>query len=353
MHEGSSQAARTPMARRPTITDLAAKAGVSVATVDRVLNARTPVRTETARRVHEAAAAIGYHAAGLLRERLRAELPFVRLGFLLQRPDQAFFQAFGRELLAACEGARDIRIRPEVAFLESQQPAEVAPRLAALGARSDAVAAVAIEHPAVDAVVADLKARGVRVFALVSDFAPGARDGYLGLDNRKVGRTAAWTIARIAPAPGKVALFVGSHRFLGHEMREIGFRTFFREAAPDFTVLDTLVNLETPALAHEATLGLLHRHPDLAGLYVAGGGMEGVIAALREEGMAGRLVAVCNESTADTRAALADGIMTLVVATPLERLCRELVAQMTRALRDGAADATVFLPFDILVAENI
>ncbi|TIU74187.1 MAG: LacI family DNA-binding transcriptional regulator, partial [Mesorhizobium sp.] len=40
------------MAKRPTITDLARTSGVSVATVDRVLNNRLPVREETARRVY-------------------------------------------------------------------------------------------------------------------------------------------------------------------------------------------------------------------------------------------------------------------------------------------------------------
>ena len=45
--------------RRPTIADLAQAAGVSVATVDRVLNGRLPVRSETARKVSEAAERIG------------------------------------------------------------------------------------------------------------------------------------------------------------------------------------------------------------------------------------------------------------------------------------------------------
>ncbi len=42
-----------------------------------------------------------------------------------------------------------------------------------------------------------------------------------------------------------MAIFVGSHRFHGHELREIGLRSYFRENAPDFTVMETLVNLET------------------------------------------------------------------------------------------------------------
>ena len=71
------------MAKRPTITDLARISGVSVATVDRVLNNRLPVREETARRVYEAATGIGYHAAGLIKQRMRQELPEYRLGFRL------------------------------------------------------------------------------------------------------------------------------------------------------------------------------------------------------------------------------------------------------------------------------
>ncbi|SDZ47366.1 LacI family transcriptional regulator, partial [Jannaschia faecimaris] len=43
------------MANRPTIADLARAAGVSTATVDRVLNGRLSVRAETARKVQDAA----------------------------------------------------------------------------------------------------------------------------------------------------------------------------------------------------------------------------------------------------------------------------------------------------------
>ena len=87
------------------------------------------------------------------------------------------------------------------------------------------------------------------------------REGYVGLNNRKAGRTAAWMIAKTSKRPGKVAVFVGSHRFHGQEMREIGFRTYFREYAPEFELVETMVNLEARRIAHEATLDLLQRYP--------------------------------------------------------------------------------------------
>ncbi|MFZ0206355.1 MAG: helix-turn-helix domain-containing protein, partial [Roseiarcus sp.] len=55
------------MSKRPTVADLAEAAGVSIATVDRVLNARHRVREPTAERVLGAAEAIGFHAAPLLK----------------------------------------------------------------------------------------------------------------------------------------------------------------------------------------------------------------------------------------------------------------------------------------------
>ncbi len=92
--------------RRPTISDLAKASGVSVATIDRVLNGRHRVREETARRVYEAAQSIGYHAVGLLRQRVFEDLPQYRLGFVLQKPSQPFYQSFAKEIGAAAAGGR-------------------------------------------------------------------------------------------------------------------------------------------------------------------------------------------------------------------------------------------------------
>lgn len=343
------------MARRPTISDLAAQAGVSVATVDRVLNGRHPVREETANRVLQAANAIGFHAAALIEQRLRPALAQYRLGFILQKPGQYFYREFAREIGVAASAVAGCRIVPVIDHATSQAPLDLAAKLTDMARKVDAVAMVAPDHPTLAAAVEAVRGKGVPVYSLLSDFATGVRDGYFGVSNRKVGRTAAWIIAKTAKAPGKVALFVGSHRFQGHELREIGFRSYFREHAPEFQVLDTMVNLETRQIAHEATIDLLHRHADLAGLYVAGGGMEGAILALREEGRSGHPIAVVNEITPDTRSALTDGVVAMAIATPLPELCREVVGAMVRRLSGEGAEAPgeTFLPFDIYLPENI
>lgn len=76
--------------KRPTITDVANAAGVSVATVDRVLNGRLPVREETSRRVFEAAEKIGFHATNIIRQRMLADLPSYNLGIILRKNGTPF-----------------------------------------------------------------------------------------------------------------------------------------------------------------------------------------------------------------------------------------------------------------------
>lgn len=343
------------MARRPTMSDVARVAGVSVATVDRVLSGRHPVRAETAQKVYEAAQRTGFHALAAIKQRLLTHLPEYRLGFVLHKEKQAFYQAFAAELERAVRAASGVRARMILAFSPSQAPNEVAELIEAVGRKVHALAATAVDHHAVTTAVTALKARGVPTFSLLSDYAHGVRESYVGTDNLRVGRTAAWLVAKTARRGGKVAIFVGGHRWHGHELRETGFRSYFRQHAPGFEVLDTLINLETRQLTYEATLDLLARHPDLVGFYCAGGGMEGAIAALRETRQPDDLAVVVNEVTPESRAGLLDRYVTALLATPLPRLCADLVDLMTTRIQHGPAQTPGqhFLRAEIHVPESV
>lgn len=343
------------MARRPTIHDVAREAGVSTATVDRVLNAREKVREDTARRVYEAARLVGYHATPLIGQRVQMDLPRLRLGVVLHKEKQAFYQTFKAELERAVTNATGLRASVVIEFASSQTPADFAALMDGLADRVDAVAATAVTHPEVTEAVIRLNARGIPCFALLNDFGQGVRQNYLGLNNMKIGRIAAHMIAVSSHQSGKIAVFVGGYRWHGHELRETGFRSYFREYAPQFAVLDTLVNLETRQLTYEATLDLLNRHPDLRGIYCAGGGMEGAIAALVEVRRPGEVTLIVNELTPESRAALVSRYVGMVIATPLGRLCSDLIALAAEAVRDGIApvQGQHFLPPDLYLPESV
>ncbi|MDY8109178.1 LacI family DNA-binding transcriptional regulator [Fulvimarina sp. 2208YS6-2-32] len=324
--------------RQPTIADVARAAGVSVATVDRVLSGRAKVRDETARKVQTAATTIGYHGANAIRQRILAGRPKLRLGLLLQKERHAFYQELKQEFEKQCHRMVDREVRVVTRFATSTRLEELAELLHGFRGHVDAVAATGIDHHEVTAGVAELRQAGIPTFSMLSDFAQGVRESYFGLNNLRVGRTAGWLISKVADRPGKVGIFIGAHRYHGHELRETGMRSYFREYAPEFQLLDGQINLETRDLTYEATSHLLERHDDLVGLYVAGGGMEGAIAAFERYGAFRRCALFVNELTPESHRGLQNRTVSIVFGTPLQQLVAELLLLATSTVDTGPAE---------------
>ena len=217
------------------------------------------------------------------------------------------------------------------------------------------MAVVSVDHPRVSEAIATLRARGVPTFAILTELGAEAGAPYIGRDNRKEGRTAAWLIAKAARRPGKVGIIVGSHRFLCQETAEISFRAYLRENAPEFTPLEPLVNLGEPRIAYAATQDMIATHPDLVGLYICGGGKEGVIAGARDEPRSRGLAIICNELTPAARAGLIDGVLTAVISTPTPLLAQCAVAAMAAAIvaPEEAVPSPVFVPFELYLPTNV
>jgi len=319
---------------RPSVADVARRAGVSVATVDRVINARAPVKLKTAVRVREAAETLGFHAASLIRQRSEPDKPGMTLGFILQRHSVQFYGALGTALSDATQSDPLIHGVPIVEYLEDLTPAFVAERIRLMGARVDAIGLVAADHPHVSKAISDVRDLGKPVVALLSDLSAPARAAYVGVDWRKTGRTVGWAMTNLTRRDGDVAIIIGSHRYLATEACEISFRTYVRENAPHLRLLETLVNFEEPRLAYQGTLDLLQKAPNLVGIYMVGGGVEGVMAALRESDATKRIKTICHDLTDDTREGLIDGVLDFVIHQP-----REVLAMATvRALKNAVAD---------------
>lgn len=340
---------------RVTISDLAREAGVSVATVDRVLNGRLKVREETARRVHEAAQRIGYHGVNAIRRRILADLPEIHVGVILQKERHAFYREFARQIEARMMMDASHRLRATIRFAETTLPGELAEMIRAMSGKVHAVAATGLDHHEVTAAVTDLRTRGIPTYSLLSDFAQGVRESYIGVNNLKVGRAVGWLLSKLAKRPGKIGVFIGGHRFHGHELRETGVRSSLREYAPEFELLNPQINLEARQITYEATLEMLENHRDLVGIYCAGGGMEGAIAALRESGRAGEVVLIVNELTEETRLALQDRTVSIVISSPLTAICEELATVIARTAEHGMAETPGqrFLPFQIWTPESL
>lgn len=343
--------------RRPTIAQLAEAAGVSVATVNRILGDSGTVRPATIERVRDAAARIGFYGLGVIEARKQQALPRYRLGFLLQQSSRELYRLFGEKIVEAAGRRRAEKIEPLVDFVDELEPANIAERLGAMGERCDAVAVIAGDHPLISQKISALREAGVPVVAYITDLAATDRAGYVGLDNWKLGRTAAWFIAQTTHGAGRVAPFIGNHRYQCQDISDASFRSYMREHAPHLQVDDSRPTHEEPLEAYRIVSDLLATTEDLRGIYVAGGGISGVLRALREapgERRRGVRV-VCRDIGPETRKGLTEGLITAALCHPLQQTSDELIDTMILALggRSGGAILQRTVPLEIITPESV
>lgn len=340
---------------RPTIRDLAEKAGVSIATVNRVLAGQGGVSVAKRERVESAAADIGFYGLGAIQQRNVASRPKYRFGILLLQPHRPFYQLTAAALRAAANAVEDADVELRIEFLEDLSPQNTANRAIELARDCQAIGVTAAVHPVVTETLEKIDNEGVRVFALITQLSVTGQFPYVGLDNWKVGRQAAWVFANVCKQPCKIGILMGNPRYRNQEMNETGFRSYFREHAPEFTLLEPLPTFESSAVAEEMTEKLLREQPEIGGLYVAGGGISGTLAALKGHALGGKLVVVGYELMDNTRAALLDGTMTVAIAHPLRKLADHAIQGMIRAVCSGedGGSLTHIVPFEIYTRENI
>jgi DNA-binding LacI/PurR family transcriptional regulator len=187
--------------------------------------------------------------------------------------------------------------------------------------------------------------------------APGrSRAGYVGLDNRKVGRTAGWLLAKMIHAASPVAIFVGSHRYLCQEACEIGFRAYLREYAPHLHLLEPVATFESDRYAHEATLDLVKRHENVKGIYVAGGGIGGVLEAIKELRTDNPPVVIGHDLTEATSAGLVSGTLMAVLSHPLKEIAKktvEILIKQSLPTIEAPSFVHEILPMQIFTPESI
>jgi len=213
------------MNKRPTIPDLAEAAGVSVSTINRILAGSGSVRGLTMQRVQSTADRIGFYGVGAIEDRIRKSAPHYRFGFVLQLSTRDLYQLFAKKIVAACRERRDEVVEPIVDFVDLLTTDNIASRLMALGKDCDAVAVVAADHPIISHSIRSLRELSKPVVAYITDQSASHRAAYVGADNWKLGRTAAFLIDQMTTDPGRIAVFIGNHRYQCQDVADASFRS--------------------------------------------------------------------------------------------------------------------------------
>jgi LacI family transcriptional regulator len=349
------------------VADIAAQAGLSAATVDRVLHGRAHASGRARRQVEGAVAELERQAT-----QVRLGASTLVLDLVVQAPER-----FSREVRGALEAElpalRPVTLRARSHLSETADPdavARVLDRVAeparglrpgAARSRSGAppagpagVVLKAPDDPVVAAAVDRLADRGIPVVTLVTDVRGCRRAAYVGLDNAAAGATAATLVhGHLRDAPGAVLLTISRSIFFGERERRAGFEAELSRLHPgrEVVVLDDADGLDrgVGGLARE----LLGRRRDIVGVYSIGGGNRAVVDAFATAGIR-PLVYVGHDLDADNLDLLRSGGIDLVLHHDLRADLRWAARQLLRAhhLLPGAP-TSMAAPVQVVTRHNI
>jgi LacI family transcriptional regulator len=340
------------LARRATVHDVARQAGVSLATVDRVLNGRTGVRPATAEKVEAAIRALDFRRD--LSASLLARSRELRSVVIIPGGGNAFMRHLAQAVTARARALRGERTHLELQTVKPLDAGALATALDALSPRScDCAVIVATDDDLVRRAVETATRRGIDVITLVSDLSGSGRRFFVGIDNSAAGRTAASLLGRFCSS-GSIGLVAGSLGLRDHRERLDAFRALMAREFPGHELVGPVEGRDDDDATAAAATALLSAHPELAGLYNAGAGNAGLLRALEGSGRAGRLRVVAHELSVPTRAGLASGAIDVVLdQNPVGEIGAAVAAARALALRRGADAQPEPIEIGIFLRDNL
>ena len=340
------------MNTRVTLLDVAREAGVSSATVDRVLNNRDGVRPKTRDAVLSTASRLGYLEAPDLTPTKSGALTPVELVFLLPAGTNTFMKMLNAHLSQQGSARPFVTVRVEA--LEGFNPSTVATRLLELAGQVDGIGLVAQDHPLVREAIRAVARSETVVVTLASDILNVPRLAYVGIDNRQAGRLAGQLMGRLigSATPAKVALFAGSLAYRGHEEREMGFRHIIREEFPGIQIVELREIMDDRLKAAIETRSLLDQHPDLSGIYNVGAATVAIAEEVKVRGLARHIVLIGHEATEVNKSLLLDGSLDAVIDQNPRVEAREALNLLIASVR-GEGYAYIPPRLQLVLKENL
>lgn len=331
--------------RRATVHDVARAAGVSLATVDRVLNGRPGVSTATSEKVEAAIAHIGFQRD--LGASLLARARDLRTVFIIPDGSNEFMASLAGAVEHRQAQALADRMHVEIRRVRALDAGALARHLDGLDPQGcDCAVIVASQDAEVAAAVDAATRRGIVVMTLVSDLPASQRRHFIGIDNMAAGRTAASLMGRFLPQGGKIAVIAGSLHLRDHADRLAGFAEILEGEFPRLALIGPFEGHDEHSETRAGLDTLLRQHPDLAGLYNLGAGNAGLVAALEQSGRAGDIRVIAHELTGPTRQGLASGAIDVVLDQNPDGEIREALAA-ARLLVLGGSGAVLATPIEI------
>lgn len=300
-----------------TIQQIAELAGVSRGTVDRVLNGRGRVKAEVQERIEQIARELNYTPKHRKNENVLAAeaFPKRRLGVVTQLAQSSFMIQINR-------GIADVREQLErrgfEVMLKESATVDEAEQLQALDDLErggiDGLAIMPVDSDNVRYRLSWLtRERGISVITFNTDIVGAGRSCFVGLDNRKSGKTAAGLMGMMTGGTGKVLGIIGYFSNSAVSHRIDGFIEGLKDNFPDLELVGVQSSFDQTAEVERIIVNTMTTHPDLKGVFLASGGQAGIRSAFEKLGIQKRPYVIICDLTPKNTALIQEGLADFVI----------------------------------------
>lgn len=337
-----------------TIKEIATLAGVSRGTVDRVLNNRGSVNSETAKKIQEIAKSLNYapNPAGLA---LAAQKKRWKIGVILFSVENPFFV----EVLNGIDEKAKELSNYNCTVIVKQIPFGVSEQLRALDElMEEEVAAIAMtpyNDERIRAYIDKLYEQNIPVVTFNSDIEHSRRIAYVGSNYSHSGATAAGLLRLMTQGEVFVGIVTGSSNILCHTERIVGFTHTLAPCKERFHMVQIIENHDDEIESYEQTTKLLQEHPEINALFFAAGGVYGGCRAVSSLGLEGKISIVAYDMVPTTKELMEKGIISATICQQPQLQGSKPLAILLDYLTSGKTPEKElnYVAIDIRIRENM
>ena len=336
-----------------TIKEIAAMAGVSRGTVDRVLNHRGSVNPQTEQKILDIVQALEYkpNKAGIV---LAARKKNLKIGVVLLGLDTVFYDDILSGIQAKSEELSDYNC----SILVRQTYYSLKQQLHAIdGLMAEGINGLAISpynDPAIREKIDELYELGIPVVTLNTDIENSKRIAYVGSHFYRSGETAGGLMRLMTHGIVHVGIISGSRDILCHTERIAGFRSAI-SSCDNIHIADIVNNNDDETESYDLTTALLNNHPEVNALYFTAGGVYGGCRAVTDARRHTDMTVITYDMVNTTREYIEKGLIAATICQqpflqgyrPLEILFAYLTTGEFPAVENNYVD------IDVRIKENL
>lgn len=337
-----------------TIKEIAALAGVSRGTVDRVLNNRGSVNPNTEEKIREIAKALDYkpNKAGLV---LAAQKKKIKLGVIIFSAENPFFS----DVLYGIHEKTEELAGYSCTVIVKQIHINTGEQLKAIDELVDAevngIALAPCNDNRIRNRINELFEQGIPVVTLNTDIENSKRIAYVGSNYTKSGATAAGLLRLMTSGKVYIGILTGSADILCHTERIAGFSNTLSPYSDNIHIVSVTETHDDEIESYEKTTKLLKEHPEINALYFAAGGVYGGCRAVSSLGLHHKLKIIAYDKADTTEQFLKDRILSAVICQQPHTQGRKPLDLLFTYLTTGEMPEKeyYYTAVDIRILENI